>query len=124
VVEKNPGLFVLAAYEILQHYPFACFVVIGDGQLKRSLIQLTQRLDIEWAFDFKGWVNEELPKMLLDLDLVINPSLRGWSETFCISNIEVMSLGIPLITFAVGGFLIFLLCYFLRTTNFRDRGIC
>jgi hypothetical protein len=30
-------------------------------------------------------------------------SLRAWGETFCVANIEVMSLQIPLITFSVGG---------------------
>jgi hypothetical protein len=33
----------------------------------------------------------------------VNPSLRGWSETFCISNIEGMSMELPLVTYAVGG---------------------
>jgi hypothetical protein len=37
------------------------------------------------------------------MDVVVNPSLRAWSETFCIVNIEVMAMEIPLITFAVGG---------------------
>jgi len=34
---------------------------------------------------------------------VVNPSLRAWSETFCIANIEVMASGVPLVTFGVGG---------------------
>jgi glycosyltransferase involved in cell wall biosynthesis len=53
---------------------------------------------------FAGWRNEqEIPRLLKSLDMVVNPSLRAWSETFCIANIEVMSMEIPLITFAVGG---------------------
>jgi glycosyltransferase involved in cell wall biosynthesis len=53
---------------------------------------------------FAGWKNEqEIPWLLKSLDMVVNPSLRAWSETFCIANIEVMSMEIPLITFAVGG---------------------
>lgn len=53
---------------------------------------------------FAGWRNEhEIPRLLKGLDMVVNPSLRAWSETFCIANIEVMSMQIPLITFAVGG---------------------
>jgi glycosyltransferase involved in cell wall biosynthesis len=54
---------------------------------------------------FVGWVSEDLPNFLQKIDLLINPSLRGWSETFCISNIEAMSMGIPIVTFGVGGFL-------------------
>lgn len=37
------------------------------------------------------------------MDVVVNPSLRAWSETFCIVNIEVLAMQKPLITFAVGG---------------------
>ncbi len=65
---------------------------------------LAQRLNIDHAVDFIGWVpNAELPNYLADLDILVNPSLRGWSETFCISNIEAMSMEIPVVTFAVGG---------------------
>jgi glycosyltransferase involved in cell wall biosynthesis len=61
-------------------------------------------LGIEHAVEFIGWVSTtELPRYLSDLDILVNPSLRGWSETFCISNIEGMSMELPLVTFAVGG---------------------
>ena len=103
MIEKSPGLFLQAAYEILRLYPFARFTVIGNGILLESLQDLASRLEISWAVDFVGWIGEELPYFLAGLDIVINTSLRAWSETFCISNIEVMSMEIPLITFAVGG---------------------
>jgi glycosyltransferase involved in cell wall biosynthesis len=104
LTEKNPGLFIQAAYHILIRNPFVRFRVIGNGISKPSLEMLARRLGIDYAIEFVGWVSsKELPKHLADLDMVINPSLRGWSETFCISNIEVMSMEIPLITFAVGG---------------------
>jgi glycosyltransferase involved in cell wall biosynthesis len=102
--EKSIGLFIMAAHAISKANQNVRFTVIGDGILKESLLDLTCRLQIEHLFDFIGWVDHEaLPSYLLGIDLVINPSLRAWSETFCISNIEVMSMGIPLITFGVGG---------------------
>ena len=57
------------------------------------------------AVEFVGWVSDQvgLAKLLLSLDVVVNPSLRAWSETFCIANIEAMSLERPLVTFAIGG---------------------
>ena len=63
-----------------------------------------ERLGIAWGVRFTGMLaGEELVSVLQELDIVINPSLRAWSETFCIANIEVMAMGIPLVTFGVGG---------------------
>ena len=51
-----------------------------------------------------GWLSgDEYIKAVSNMSILINPSLRAWSETFCIVNIEVMSLGIPIVTFGVGG---------------------
>lgn len=101
--EKNPGLFIMTAHALLQKYPNVRFLVIGEGILKDSLIDLTYRLNINWAFQFTGWIQDELPNFLKGLDIIINTSLRGWSETFCIANIEAMSMGVALVTFGVGG---------------------
>ena len=99
--EKNPGLFLLTAAKILSINPFIRFTIVGDGDLRPHLEDLSHRLGITWAIHFAGWIREELlPNILKGFDIVINTSLK---ETFCIANIEVMSMGIPLITFAVGG---------------------
>eukprot|EP01038_Epipyxis_sp_PR26KG_P012844 gene12844-17218_t len=102
LIEKNPGLMLQAAAEILKSYPHARFSIIGDGVLLHDLKLLCDKLGISWAVHFFGWVVEDLPQVLAGLDVMINPSLRGWSETFCISNIESMSMRIPLVTFGVG----------------------
>jgi glycosyltransferase involved in cell wall biosynthesis len=101
--EKNVGLFILAAHRALQENPYLRFTLIGDGQLKERLIELVDMLEIAWAVKFLGWLDYTLPRVLAGVDMVVNPSIRGWSETFCIANIEVMSMEIPLVTFAVGG---------------------
>jgi glycosyltransferase involved in cell wall biosynthesis len=102
-VEKNVGLFLLAAHHLLQSTSFMRFTIVGDGDLKPRLMELARRLRIDWAVHFTGWVGADLPRVLKGFDVVVNPSLRAWSETFCIANIEVMSMRIPLVTFAVGG---------------------
>lgn len=102
--EKNIGLFLQAAHEILRVHPFARFTVVGDGVLRASLEGLVARLQIAWAVHFMGWVGgSELPAVLAGMDIVVNPSLRAWSETFCIANVEAMSMQVALVTFAVGG---------------------
>jgi glycosyltransferase involved in cell wall biosynthesis len=76
--------------------------VVGDGPLRAPLEELAARLRISWAVHFAGWVaSEQLPRVLAGIDIVVNPGQV--LETFCIANIEVMSMGIPLVTFAVGG---------------------
>ena len=105
VSEKSVGLFLQAAYSILAAQPFCRFVVIGDGDLRPSLEELAQRLGILhagenniWVYgvndiysffayiilivEFVGWISthEKLALQLLSLDIVINTSLRAWSE--------------------------------------------
>ena len=103
-IEKNPGLFLLTAREVLDNNPFVRFVVIGDGPLRQSMEELAMRLEIKDSVNFVGMLKgESLLGALRSIDVIVNPSLRAWSETFCIANIEAMAVGIPLVTFAVGG---------------------
>jgi glycosyltransferase involved in cell wall biosynthesis len=98
------GLFLQAAHSILQLHPFTRFTIVGDGVLRASLEELAARLQIAWAVHFVGWVGaSDLPTVLAGVDIIVNPSLRAWSETFCIANVEAMSMELPLVTFAVGG---------------------
>jgi glycosyltransferase involved in cell wall biosynthesis len=53
-VEKNVGLFVLAAHEILKFCPFCRFTIVGDGLLRPYLEELCDRLEISWAVKFTG----------------------------------------------------------------------
>jgi glycosyltransferase involved in cell wall biosynthesis len=79
------------------------FTIVGDGELRYHLEELARMLQIDRYVHFAGWVDALLPRVLAGIDIALNPSLRGWSETFCIANIEVMSMEIPLVTFGVGG---------------------
>lgn len=119
---KNPGLFLQMAWHLYQQYPLVRFTVVGDGILMSQLQDLAEQLSLQHVVHFAGWIPtspstspssssaEEhgalqytLPQLLSTFDLVVNPSLRGWSETFCIANLEVLSMEVPLVTFAVGG---------------------
>jgi len=55
----------MAAREILTRYPFARFVVVGDGDLRPQLEELALRLRIANFVEFVGWVtSEDLPSLL------------------------------------------------------------
>jgi glycosyltransferase involved in cell wall biosynthesis len=53
-IEKNPGLFLQAAALLLRTCRFCRFTVIGDGELRGHLLQLSRALGIEWAVNFTG----------------------------------------------------------------------
>ena len=107
-VEKSVGLFVLAAYDIIQEMRTQSpetrllFRVIGDGPLLPHLKDLTLMLGIQSWFEYLGWLSGDAYLTALNsIDVLINPSQVN--ETFCIVNIEAMAMSIPVVTFGVGG---------------------
>lgn len=77
------------------------FLVIGTGELERSLKNLAQKIGVADRVIFQGFVSHtELPKYLKISDIFIRPSL---SEGMGNSFIEAMAAGIPVIATPVGG---------------------
>jgi glycosyltransferase involved in cell wall biosynthesis len=68
-VEKNPGLFLLAAHKILSQDPTVCFTVIGDGDLLPYLRNLAVRLNIS------GYLNRYNYKSS-NMSICINVSVK------------------------------------------------
>jgi glycosyltransferase involved in cell wall biosynthesis len=66
---------------------------------------LATELGIAEAIEFTGGIYgaDNVASRLAALDVLVNPSLRAWSETFCIANIEAMAMSLPVVTFGVGG---------------------
>lgn len=101
--EKSPALFLQACAIVARSWPFARFLVIGDGPMLEPLKDQAQKLGIQDLVHFTGGIFENLAAHLRGVDILVNPSLRAWSETFCIVNIEAMAMEIPVVTFGVGG---------------------
>jgi hypothetical protein len=58
--------------------------------LAEPLAQLASHLGIGDVVEFVGSTYAaHLPARLRGIDVIVNPSLRAASETFCIANIEV-----------------------------------
>jgi glycosyltransferase involved in cell wall biosynthesis len=72
-------------------------IIVGDGQEKDNLINLTKELDIDKSVEFKGFVKKhtDVLKIINQSDIFCNPSSV---EGFGITLIEAMSLGVPIIT--------------------------
>eukprot|EP00924_Labyrinthula_sp_SR-Ha-C_P013035 maker-scaffold_12-snap-gene-7.56-mRNA-1 protein AED:0.00 eAED:0.00 QI:47/1/1/1/0.6/0.33/6/11/658 len=106
--EKSIGLFVhmAAILQDLSRKKTAMrnisFIVIGEGVAVRYMMYFAKILNV--TIKFTGSLfGEELVMMLKKVDILVNPSLRTSAETFCIANMEGLALGIPLVTFGVGG---------------------
>lgn len=70
-------------------------VIIGDGALKRELINLTSRLGIESKIDFMGFLpNEDLYSYYFSCDIF---AIATDFEGFCTPVIEAMAAGKPIV---------------------------
>ena len=75
------------------------FIIIGDGELRETLIKNTADLGIEEAVIFTGW-QKEMPCYYSALDAVV---LTSKNEGTPVTLIEAMAASKPIIATAVGG---------------------
>lgn len=94
--EKNLD-FVLDVFSIVaQRFPDAHFVLAGDGAARPGLEAKASELSCAKRIHFLGMVNRnELPNLLHDADLFISAST---SETQCLSMVEAIAAGLPVVT--------------------------
>lgn len=101
---KGPGLFVRVASLLVESHPHVKFVFrfIGDGPLMDPIVDLVERLGLSERFVFDGWIPsaEVLPTLRRDVDVVIHTTFE---ETFCITNVQGMTAGRPVVTFGTTG---------------------
>ncbi len=71
---KGHQYFLEAASQILQNYTDVTFLVVGEGELRKSLEKLTESLNISHAVRFTGY-REDIPDILSIIDIVIVASL-------------------------------------------------
>ncbi len=85
----------------LKKIPEAKLVVVGEGDFKGSLINLTSRLNMKDKVEFTGFVDKsEKVKRLQKAWVAVYPSLKeGWGLT----NIEANACGTPVIASNVPG---------------------
>jgi glycosyltransferase involved in cell wall biosynthesis len=93
--QKGPEYFLHAAALVIAHEPQAKFVMAGDGDMLRAMIELAARLGISRNIHFTGFLRgKEVERMYAMADLYIMPSV---SEPFGIAPLEAMSLDVPVI---------------------------
>jgi len=102
--EKSPGVFLQVAKKVREENKWARFVVVGDGNFREEMERMVEVMGLADVVKFTGAIyGERLVSVIRGLDIIVNPSLRYESETFCIANLEAMSMGKTLVTYGIGG---------------------
>ena len=92
--------FLLEAVNSLKNtYPHLYLMLVGEGEERKNLEKLVERLDLRERVIFTGEVEEVLP-FIQSWDVGVFPSLY---EGFGISIAETMACGIPVIASRTGG---------------------
>ncbi|QLC50634.1 glycosyltransferase family 4 protein [Methanolobus zinderi] len=101
-------IYLIEAFSIFSnHYPNSKLTIIGQGSLEQKLKQKAKVLGVENKIIFLGRVpHQKMPKIIADHDLYVQPSIvneKGEEESFSVSTLEAMAIGLPVIASKVGG---------------------
>ncbi len=91
-----------------KYYNNATLTIIGDGKLRQELEHLTKNLNIEDNVRFMGFQPYmNIPEILQQHDIYVQPSIHdkktGQVESFGISVLEAITVGLPVIVTNTGG---------------------
>ena len=96
--EKNHALFLNAASRVIEKFPKAHFVIVGDGP-ERSLIEKTAaELGITENLSLLG-TRSDTPRLLAAMDVF---ALTSHNEASPVSILEALSCGVPVVSTRVG----------------------
>ena len=98
---KGVQYLVEAMNTVIQHFPEARLLLVGDGEEREYLEKLADKLNLAEHITFIGRVaNQRVPEYLVASDLFVLPSL---SEGFPNVILEAMAAGLPIVTTNVSG---------------------
>ena len=93
--QKGPDYFVEAASLVLKTLPDVTFVMAGEGDMMKQMVERVAELGIGDRFHFTGFLQgEEIERIFSLSDLYVMPSV---SEPFGISPLEAMLYDVPVI---------------------------
>lgn len=94
--------YLLYAMKIVhEEMPEAKLILVGDGEERDNLKDLTDSLGIRECVNFVGKVpHERIPDYMHQADIFVLSSL---SESFGLVNLEAMACGLPIVATRVGG---------------------
>ena len=98
--DKAHDVLLKAAQLVVQQFPEAHFLIVGDGPRKTSLLELTRELGLDQHVHFLGF-RRDMGDILRAVDLNVLAS-KPEQETLSVAVIEAMVAGIPTISSDVG----------------------
>jgi len=99
ITGKGHRYFLEAARRVLQTWPEARFLVVGEGHLQGKLESLSIALGIQHAVSFLGF-RQDAAALMKASDLIVLPSLE---EGLPVVLLEALALARPVVATAVGG---------------------
>ncbi|MCG0275301.1 MAG: glycosyltransferase family 4 protein [Thermosediminibacteraceae bacterium] len=99
VPEKGHEFAIKALPSILEKFPDARLVLVGDGPYRGYLEDLCGRIGVKDKVIFLGY-RTDVERIAVDFDVILMPSV---SEGLALALLEVMALGKPVVASAVGG---------------------
>lgn len=96
---KGQRHLVDAAPRVIDSFPKAKFLLVGEGPLRSELEEKIKSMDLNGKVVLSGF-RRGIPEIMGIMDLYVQPSLR---EAFGISIIEAMAMGKPVVASRVGG---------------------
>ena len=107
LVEKKGVHNLLVHATMLQKFPNATLVLVGDGTQRPELERMAERLGITRAVRFLGKLpHDQLPEYYAAADLFVGPSVvdrSGDTEGLGVVFIEAASAGLAMVGTSVGG---------------------
>lgn len=98
---KGFNILLKSLRRIIDNYPNAYLIILGDGPLRDTLEEQAKELGIAQYIKFLGFVDEP-GRYMSALDVFVLPSIN---EPFGIVLLEAMAMGIPVVSTRSGGVL-------------------
>lgn len=99
---KGQEYFIQAANEVIKTVPAARFLVVGDGECRKKLESLAEKLGLKGKIIFTGR-RSDIPRIIAAIDVVVHSSISP--EPFSRVIIESMASGKPVVAMNEGGIL-------------------
>jgi len=99
VPEKGIDKFIEVAKGVSTEVDNTKFLIVGDGELRPALEEKVTKLDLQDKIIFAG-ARTDVPDLLSIFDIFLLTS--NW-EAFGITLLETMTIGVPVVAFAVDG---------------------